>query len=231
MSYRLIRARKCLLRVIRPLAYEQAKYLHRRKEEGKKQAQRRDLIWFLLLQSMATMGNVRGYLGLICTRENFEKVTFDALSKKRSSKDRIRVLNETLRAAKVRRPDQKAKWLASNFDKILEMGGLSASKKNLLKAQGKQGKIDFLKAFSGIGDKYARNMMMDIYHAEFHDSIAVDERIKRLSQELDLSFPDYSSQEDFYLGVAHEIGLQGWELDRLVFTFIDDIICLLKFKT
>ena len=70
--------------------------------------------------------------------------------------------------------------------------------------------------------------MMDIYHPEFRDSIAVDERIRGISQELGLSFSDYASHEDFYLSLAHEIGLEGWELDKLLFKFADDIVCSLR---
>jgi hypothetical protein len=73
-------------------------------------------------------------------------------------------------------------------------------------------------------------MMMDTYHPEFRNSIAVDERLRRISQELGLSFKDkdYESHENFYLDVARKVGLEGWELDRLIFRFVDDIICLLR---
>ncbi|HEY3853400.1 MAG TPA: hypothetical protein VGO67_03290 [Verrucomicrobiae bacterium] len=79
-----------------------------------------------------------------------------------------------------------------------------------------------MKSFSGIGDKYARNIMMDVYHPEFRDSIAVDARIKALSNALGVSFDSYADHERFYLSVAHDAGLNGWELDRLIFHFQDE---------
>jgi hypothetical protein len=52
-------------------------------------------------------------------------------------------------------------------------------KADLCTQPGRDGKIAFLKTFHGIGDKYARNILMDVYHREFRDSIAYDERLKK----------------------------------------------------
>ena len=57
----------------------------------------------------------------------------------------------------------------------------------------------------GIGDKYARNIMMDVYHEDFRDSIAVDARIKAVSERLGLSFASYSGPR----GVLPECGPAG----------------------
>jgi hypothetical protein len=80
-----------------------------------------------------------------------------------------------------------------------------------------------LKKFPGIGDKYARNIMMDVYHPDFRDSIAVDARINAISNALGLSFASYRDHEAFYLDVAKEAGLNGWELDRLLFNFRTEV--------
>jgi len=87
--------------------------------------------------------------------------------------------------------------------------------------------VKFLKRFVGIGDKYARDMMMDIYHPDFRDSIAVDTRIKNITERLGIRFDTYEEYEEFYLGVAEEAGLNGWELDRLLYNFEDDILAQL----
>ncbi|HYL31506.1 MAG TPA: hypothetical protein VEU27_16450 [Gemmatimonadales bacterium] len=57
--------------------------------------------------------------------------------------------------------------------------------------------------------------MMDVYHEEFRDSIAVDGRISAISAVLGLRFTSYAEEEAFYIEVAKEAGLNGWELDRL----------------
>ena len=56
---------------------------------------------------------------------------------------------------------------------------------------------------------------MDLYHEEFRDSIAVDGRISAISAVLGLRFRSYAEEEAFYIEVAKEAGLNGWELDRL----------------
>ncbi len=111
-----------------------------------------------------------------------------------------------------------------NFDLIQAIGGLRAAKDALLKAPGREAKIKFLDAFKGIGPKYARNIMMDVYHEDFRDSIALDSRIKGVSSALGLSFGSYEEEEQFYRGVARYAGLQAWELDRLIFNFRSEIL-------
>jgi len=54
----------------------------------------------------------------------------------------------------------------------------------------------------GIGEKYARNIMMDVYHEDFRDSIAIDSRILAISAKWGLRFKSFSDHEAFYLAVA-----------------------------
>src|SRR5438552_1926486 len=116
--------------------------------------------------------------------ENHAKVRFDVLSNL-PVRDRRKTLHETLHAAKVRMPDRKASWLAQNFKTIVRMGGVLKAKEALLAKAGRDNKMDFLmKSFEGVGPKYARNIMMDVYDDDFRESIAVDERIKKVSTRL-----------------------------------------------
>ncbi|MEO6118920.1 MAG: hypothetical protein ABIP37_07595 [Methylotenera sp.] len=105
------------------------------------------------------------------------------------------------------------------FQLVLELGGLKAATDQLFSQQGKENKIAFLKKFPGIGPKYARNIMMDVYHEDFRNSIAIDVRINAITELLGLKFPDYEKHEQFYLEVAEEAGLNGWEVDRLLYNF------------
>lgn len=79
---------------------------------------------------------------------------------------------------------------------------------------GREAKIRFLESFPGIGPKYARNMMMDVYHEDFRDSIALDVRIN-------------VEHEAFYRDAAREAGLNGWELDRLLFNYQSQVMARL----
>ena len=49
--------------------------------------------------------------------------------------------------------------------------------------------------------------MVDVYHEEFRDSIAVDGRIIAISAVLGLRFTSYAEEEAFYVEVAKEAGL------------------------
>ena len=212
-----------LLKVVKPLAAEKGKELESFKR-GRRGLKRPDFIWHYLLQSFATMGRASGAKGLIQNQDNYQRVTFatlDALT----SKKREKQVHDVCHAAKVRMPDTKARYILECFDYVKSMGGPEKAKGLLLAQSGKDAKIKFLKTFRGIGPKYARNIMMDVYHKEFRDSIALDVRIKSISRDLGLTFSDsdYTEHEGFYLDVAHSVGLNGWELDRLLFNFGDEV--------
>ena len=67
-------------------------------------------------------------------------------------------------------------------------------------------------------------MMMDVYQEDFRESIAIDSRIKSISTALGVRFDNYADHENFYLDVAHLAGMNGWELDRLMFNFQNEIL-------
>lgn len=182
--------------------------------------ERPDFIWHYLLQSFSTMGNSRGHEGLILNKSNYNEVTFEAVSKLNEN-ERLERFKNVLFRAKVRMPIEKANWLSSNYKKIILMGGLEETKKRALSKKGTLEKIEFLKQFNGIGDKYGRNIWMDVYHPDFHNTIAVDERIKQITKSLGYEFFNYQDEENFYLDIAKEANLNGWELDRLLYNYKD----------
>jgi hypothetical protein len=191
-------------------------------KRGSVELKRRDFVWHKLLTSFATLGNSRGAEGLIRTRSNYNRLAFLALGKKTKAQ-RMRELRLVLHKAKVRMPDKKAVWLSKDYDLINEMGGLRAAKQELLRRNGREAKIEFWKEFYGIGPKYARNIMMDVYHPEFHNSIAVDQRIKGISRILGLEFRRYEDEESFYLEAAKLAKIDGWDLDRIIYWFRDQV--------
>lgn len=184
---------------------------------------RNDFLWHYLLQSFSTMGRSQGSDGLIKNEANYEKLRFENLAAI-SHSDREEYIASILRKAKVRWPNRKAGYIVSCFDQITSMGGLLAAKNVLLNTDGRENKIRFLSNFKGISEKYARNIMMDVYHEDFHQSIAIDTRIQAITSTLGLHFNDYKSHEEFYLEVAKLSGLNGWELDRLLYNHYQEII-------
>ncbi len=211
---------KRIAAVAKELAREKKTDLDERKREYR-QLKRPDFLWHYLLQSFATMGRASGWKGLIDNKKNYEEVTFDTLEQSRP-KERAKKVEQTFRTAKIRMPKRKTKYLIGCFEKVRELGGPEAAKRELLRQSGRDSKIQFLKSFPGIGDKYARNIMMDVYHKEFRNSIAIDARIKSLTQAWGLSFTSYAEHESFLLSAAAEVGLNGWELDRLMFNYLGE---------
>lgn len=209
--------RKKLASVAKVLALENKEDLDQWKS-WHDQLARPDFLWHFLLQSFATMGGIAGSHGLIDNESNYSKVRYELLARLWPDARALQV-EQTCRAAKIRWPAVKARYILGCFEKIKELGGPKAAKRTLLAQQGRDAKIRFLKTFPGIGDKYARNIMMDVYHEEFRDSIAIDIRIQAVSSAWGLSFRSYEEHESFYLAVAADAGLNGWELDRLMFAF------------
>ena len=167
------------------------------------------------------MGRAAGWHGLIGNKDNYSRITYDALEKLSSAK-REALVHETCRAAKIRMPDRKADFILGCFTHIQNLGGLLKAKELLFAQAGREGKIKFLMEFPGIGPKYARNIMMDVYHEDFRDSIAIDTRIKAISKALGVSFDSYSEHEQFYINAAKMAGLNGWELDRMLFSYREE---------
>jgi hypothetical protein len=216
-------ARGRLVAVVRTLAVEQRAELERLKD-GASGLDRPDFIWHYLLQSFSTMGNAKGSLGLIHpdAKANYDTVTYEALDHlpQNARKQRIK---QAFEVATIRWPEKKAGWVVGCFNRVKQQGGLVAAKAQLLALAGRDAKIEFLDAYPGIGPKYARNIMMDVYHEDFRDSIALDSRIMGISEELSLSFASYDAHENFYLQVARLAGLNGWELDRLLFNILPTV--------
>jgi len=190
---------------------------------------RDDFLWHYLLQSFATMGGANGSKGLIENPNNYSKVAYEVLRSLASSK-RIARIEQVLRTAQVRWPSRKAVFISTCLDHIEALGGLLAAKKALLGLVGRDEKIAFLDAFPGIGPKYARNIMMDVYHKDFRESIALDSRIKAISKVLGLRFATYGAEEQFFLKAAHNANLEGWELDRLIWGHLDEFLESLSSK-
>jgi hypothetical protein len=214
-------AKNRLVTVVRTLAAEKRTELERLKE-CKSGLARPDFVWHYLLQSFATMGRASGWHGLIGNQDNNRQVTYAALAALPAEARKAQV-RQVCRAAGIRMPDKKADYIFDCFEYVKQLGGPESAKAKLLAQAGREAKIAFLQTFPGIGPKYARNIMMDVYHEDFRDSIALDVRIKAISDALGLSFASYADHEAFYLGVALEAGLNGWELDRLLFNFRPEV--------
>jgi hypothetical protein len=164
------------------------------------------------------MGNSRGWRGLFETPGLLEQVEYERLQLMQSEQ-RIAIVAKVFRAATIRRPDTKAAWLSENVELLRLLGGPTLAWQQAIALPERAEKIQFLLRFKGIGDKYARNIWMDVYDDAFRDAIAVDERIKSVTRALGREFRTYADHEAFYQEVAADAGLEPWELDRLLYQF------------
>jgi hypothetical protein len=212
-----------LVPIVREVYSRHAAAIEQHRKAGASVLERPDFLWFILLQSFATMGNSRGQVGLIHNKANNDRLRYENLAAMNDEQRQLEIA-EVCRLAGIRMPRKKAEWIAAAFERIKAFGGPEAAKRALMAQPTKAEKERFLLAFAGIGEKYARNIMMDAHHEQFRDSIAVDVRVARISTALGLTFSrPYPDHEAFYLQVAAAAGLSGWDLDRLLYNYTNDI--------
>ena len=214
--------KRTLVRAVRAVYPFHRTTIERLKREGRRIWNGPDFMWEQLLRSFATMGNSRGKR-LIEDPSLHDRVSYKAVAGM-APRQRRALLCKTLAAAPVRMAERKADWLCKNFHRIQRDGGPDKVKAMLCACAGRDGKIAFLLTFDGIGPKYARNILMDAHHCEFRDSIAYDERLKKIAKALGLKFARYEEAEIFFLDAARSTGLNGWELDRLLYNATDQIL-------
>ncbi len=182
---------------------------------------RTDWLWHLLLSSMSTMGNNRGYKGLMETRENYTLASYSNLLSL-DPETRLQNIRSALEKGGVRMFNSKARWLDNNFSFIQDCGGMNVMQHILLNTKGRSSKIKLMRLFEGIGNKYARNIFMDMCHEDFIDSIAVDERLSDILDCLNVDPKStYLHKEEVLVQIAHDCEITPWHLDRLLYSFKD----------
>ena len=203
-------------------------------EQGQRWWERDDIIWFEIVLSLATQGG--SYGSRLVTNDEGEidqhrygSVAFRTLEQV-DPNHRSTYLESRLYST-VRMQSMKAEALEQNFEMIKEKyGDPRGAKEAFIDKNGPEAKIEFLKQFKRIGDKYARNIPMDLYLNEFREFIAIDSRIKGIMKEAGYPVGErgYAECEEFLRSVASESNMEPWELDRTLYNFEDDIDTILS---
>lgn len=187
-----------------------------------------DFIWNSIYRSLGTWRGDRNYDGYCAS---YPKLTFSILSAVPVS-ERQAFIEDMIDHPDVR-PNmykRKAEFLAKNIgimEQLIQDYGLKNGEKDLrdilFVLNGHQAKIAFLCQFKVIKNKYARNMMMDVYHPDFQDAtLAIDSRIEGIGEKYklpSLKDSDYYTLEAIYIDIAHSAGLTAWEFDRLMYNY------------
>ncbi len=220
--------RSQLVKALKNLPQNMRERIESLKAEGNDLRNRPDLLWYLLLQSAATQGNSRGWKRLCSDPVTLRSVEYAVLVPLELSA-REAALLAALKKAKVRMQTLKAPQLAANVARIKELGGVEEATKHMLSLPTRDEKFEFMRSFKGIGEKYGRNVYMDIYDPSFRSSIAVDERLKKVARALGFNGKSYKQAEAFYCAIATDAGLEPWELDRLLYWFTDYFLGVVEY--
>jgi hypothetical protein len=95
------------------------------------------------------LGGSRDWPGLMGAMENYNRVTFEALSRL-DAMARIRELQEVFRAAEVRYADIRARLISKYYDLVTEMGGPEEARTRV-RARGQAGQDRLYEAFAWCG--------------------------------------------------------------------------------
>lgn len=199
------------------------------KETGQQRWKRDDVLWFEIVLSLATQGNSEGARLVVendnIVEERYNRISFEAIEQM-NPEDRLDKIRQMLLDANVSYQNRTAEALIENFEIVKQDHGDPKGLKEAYKQQdGAEEKIRFLKKFKLVGPKYARNIGMDLYHPDFRNYIAIDSRIKNIFEEIGFDHEErsYEEQEQFLRSVAHDLEIEPWELDRILYHYENEI--------
>jgi hypothetical protein len=204
--------REQIVEQLRRIAQSEVLTLERMRREATQFGDHPDWPWIGRVQSAATHGGSWRWEEKV--RPIYEsKLSWSAISEILPSERRERL--ETVG----RFWDKTATWLEQAYIKIQSAGGPEALRDRLNLMPAKE-VISFWKSFQGFNEKYARNIMMDIYHPNFrNDFFAIDSRLEALLPILGyVGKRNYLSREKFLFDLSGDVGVIAWDLDRLLYS-------------
>ncbi|MCA9706402.1 MAG: hypothetical protein KDK70_11180 [Myxococcales bacterium] len=179
-----------------------------------------------MMLSFSTWGSSRGAKALE-DESVAEALAYSSIAAKSPGR-RERHLLKWFEQAKFRYAPMKARYARENFDQIESMGGIEIVSRMALQRPGRAAKLRFVTGFKGIGDKYGRNLWMDVCDKDFMRSIAVDRRILNIAAALDVRWKTYDDLERFFIGVADALEITPWGLDRFLYKNCDGMLDRLR---
>jgi|688.fasta_scaffold441487_3 thermostable 8-oxoguanine DNA glycosylase len=202
-------------------------FLSEQKKVAKELGKTKPFFYNLMIQCYSSLGGSKGYAKLFDKKGNLNKEIQHSTVLGLKSSDRLHYLQSYLKTQGVRYANKKAEWIHDNLSMLEKEYGkdyLSKVDEKISLLKGRDEKINFVKKFKGFGPKYSRNFWMDIYDRDFRNSIAIDSRIQAIFKYSNLSHTDYKSSEEFLIEVANNLGMEGWELDRMLYNFYNKIV-------
>jgi hypothetical protein len=196
-------------------------------EEGEQLRFQPGWAWYVFVQSFATNGGVRRWSAFI-DAGNAHLISWDALFK--GDPDNVEAAAARLEALSHRflappRAGRTRPALLTALRRFHEAGGPDAMAQTWMGHNRTGDLLNWLRTFPMIGQKYARNMCMDVSHPLILDHIALDHRIHTLCDLVEGAPPrtPYRLREEWLREVAAAPGINCWRLDRLMFGQYDEI--------
>lgn len=186
--------------------------------------QQEDWIWHALIRSLATLGGAAGYDNLI-NNGNIEELDYQYINdfaqiNNWNNDDIKNHFYNLFSAAIIRYSNRKSNYMLINYQLFANYNAVIALSNALWQMENRNEFIRYVIQFHGIGQKYARNIAMDLKHPAFTNSIAIDSRIEKILSALEYHGGNaYEEKEEALLNIAQDAEITGWQLDRLLFNF------------
>lgn len=183
--------------------------------------------WYVFVQSYGTNGGVRSWDAFLA-EGGADLISWDPLfagtpGDADAAAARLDALSHRFLAP--RRASRTRPALLATLRRFHAVGGPDVVARTWMGHKRTETVLGWLKTFPMIGDKYARNMCMDVSHPLILDHIALDHRIHALCDLVEgapARIP-YRSREGWLRGIAGGLGINGWYLDRLLFGRYEEI--------
>ncbi|MEF2175795.1 MAG: hypothetical protein V3575_04960 [Candidatus Absconditabacteria bacterium] len=186
------------------------------KLKGQGYLNREDFLWYCVVRIFAYIGNEKGYESFVDNEKLINIISYNSLKNVLDSDEFYGLLVSTFKQGKVELTEERAYQLIKNYELIDAMGGVEKAKEKALRARGVKGKLEFIKQFHGIGNRYGMKLRMDTYHEDFHDQMLITPQISSISKVMGFDFENESQEIYFYKNISNITGLALWDLDRLI---------------
>jgi hypothetical protein len=108
-------------------------------------------------------------------------------------------------------------YIEASYQSIKSAGGPTAVHYKYSKLTDADACIAFFKEFQGIGEKYARNMPMDIHDHRVRNHFALDHRLKTILINITGRQLTYQDGEEVLRFIASTLNVDGWTFDRVLY--------------
>lgn len=177
---------------------------------------RDDFVWYSILRIFSYIWNEKWFESFVENEKLINIISYNSLKNVVDSEQFYNLLVLTFKQWKVELTEERAYQLIKNYELIDAMGWVEKAKEKALRARWVKWKLEFIKQFHWIGNRYWMKLWMDTYHEDFHDQMFVTPQINSISKVMWFDFENESQEIFFYKNISSITWLALWDLDRLI---------------